>query len=170
MSQDPFVDPLDLEEAIGHKAKKERFSTIRFYLELIPISLLLIGVVLRYRGLPYWQYGLVLGGLMTGLVYLLFSRFLFKAEKQNTYEVILSVASGILIPIGILGVVFRTMQWDNADRMVMIALYGSFFLIFATGISFLFHLKDEQAGRFHRSLLARLLVFAVIVFRLGLVA
>ncbi len=164
MSKQKGQDPLDLDQVIGQRKEKDRFANIRFMLELIPISLLSLGIFLRYKQLPYWDYALLLGGILSAGVYLIFSRFLLKAEKQKTYEVVLSVASGIVIPMGILGVVFQTKFWDKAEMMMLYALYGCLALVFLTILSFLYRIKDQQAARFHRSLLARLLIFAVIFY------
>ena len=61
---------------------------------------------------------------------------------------------------------FYELVWDGSEKLIQYSLYGAFALIFITILSFLFHLKDRQAARFHRSLLARLLIFTAIVFSL----
>ncbi len=164
MSKKRAQDPLDLEQVIGQRTEKDRFANIRFMLELIPISLLSLGIFLRYQQMPYWDYALLIGGVLSAGVYLIFSRFLLKAEKQKTYEVVLSVASGIVIPLGILGVVFQTQYWDKAEMMMLYSMYGCLGLVFLTILSFLYRIKDQQAARFHRSLLSRLMIFAVILY------
>jgi len=164
MAKEKPQDPLDLEQAIGQHNVTDRFVNIRFFLELIPITLLSLGVFLRYKGMPYWDYTLLIGGVLSAGVYLLFSRFLLKAERQKTYEVVLSVASGIVIPLGILGLVFDTMYWNNAEQMMRYSLYGCLGLVFVTILSFLYRIKNQNAARFHRSLLSRLMIFAVILY------
>jgi len=167
MSENNAKEPLDFEEVVPKpQREKDRYSNIRFFLEIVPVILLTIGVILRYQDSPYWRYALITGGLLAAVIYLLFSRFLLKAEKQNNYEVILSVASGIVMPMGMIGIVFQFMLWEGSEKLIQYSLYGAIALIFITILSFLFHIKDRQAARFHRSLLSRLLVFTAIVFSL----
>jgi len=164
MTKQRSEEPLDLEQVIGQRKEKDRLVNIRFMLELIPIALLSLGIFMRYKQMLYWEYALLIGGILSAGVYLIFSRFLLKAEKQKTYEVVLSVASGIVIPLGILGVVFQTQYWDKAETMMLYSLYGCLGLVFMTILSFLYRIKNQKAARFHRSLLARLMIFSVILY------
>ncbi len=161
-------EPLDIDETRKQKEEKEPYSRVRFYLELVPLMLLGVGVLMQYQGSMYWKYPLIVGGGLAAIIYLLFSRFLFKAEKQKTYEVFLSIASGLVITTGILGLLFQEMFWDGGEEMIRYSLYGALLLIFATLISFIVYIKNQQAARFHRGLLARMLIFVAIVLSLSI--
>ena len=162
------MQPLDLDEVIQEdQQQKERYSNLRFFLELVPIFLLTAGVLMRHQGIFLWKYAVIAGGLLAALIYLLFASFLLRPAKAKRFERILSVASGIVLALGITGLVFHFMYWEGAAVMTRTAIKAGLFMVVVTAVSFVFHLKDDSAAKFHRSLLARLFIFTALVYSLS---
>ena len=97
---DPNKRPLDFEEVVepGESKNKSRSSL----LELIPITLIVIGLYMRNNGIDGASAMMVIGGGLASLMYLLFSWYMFKVEQYRKSEIVLSILVGLIFPIGIL--------------------------------------------------------------------
>ncbi len=157
--------PLDMEEPDREVAPAEQ-RKIWFYLEWMPISLLTIGFLLRQQGHPFWKYVLIVGGMSAVVIYLLFSQVLLHAKKNSWLQRGLSIASGLLLSVGVGSIVGQYFSWEIAEPLLRITLYGGLGLVTVVGLSFLAQIGKPENARFYRSLLARLLVFIALVYTL----
>ncbi len=150
-----------MEDGFVNKAPVRK--RLNFYLELIPLLFICCGFILKYFGFDYWMEVLGLGAILAALLYLFFAWYLFKVDEYKLPEVILSVLSGLVFLQGILGLLYSFFSWDGGFDLLSHGLYGGLWLSVLTMVVFLFHLKDERASKFYRKLLARLLVFTIIL-------
>lgn len=146
-----------------------RRSRIWFYLEWIPITLLSIGILLRRQDSEFWPYFMIGGGIATGVIFLFFSTILFNPEKSSRLEMILSIASGILVAMGIAALIAKHYFWEWAPLLLVTSIYAGLGLIFLVALAFLFKIRRPKSARFYRGLLARLFVFIALVYSLGVV-
>jgi len=160
--------PLDFDEVID---KKKKVSTIspaqrRFQnLEVIPLILLAVGVMMRNNGFANSTYLLFAGGFSSAILYGFFSWYMFSVDRYRPLEVILSILCGLIFPAGILGILSRYEGWKYGEELMTGALYGGVGLIGASILLFLFNMKDKRASTFYRNLLARLLIFTVLILQ-----
>lgn len=157
--------PLDYEESdeVYEASSRSKKGAL---LELIPISLIVLGLILRNNGKPYGSELLILGGGLASLLYLLFSWYMFKVDEYKKGEVVLSVLVGLLFPTGILGLVFYYESWPYATELVNVALIGAGVLFVVNLVLFIYNFRNERASVFYRNVLTRLLVFAALLIRL----
>jgi len=157
--------PLDFEEVVppGEEAKSKRKGSL---LELIPITLIVIGLYLKNEGKSGGSELLILGGGLASLFYLLFSWYMFKVAEYKRNEVIVSILVGLIFPLGIIGLVGHYEAWQFAAPLINISLIGSAILFAGSLIFFIVNFKDERASVFYRNVLTRLLVFAALLIRL----
>ncbi len=165
----PEESPLDAAELEDYYLANEvdRGDTIRFYLELVPIALLVLALVLKHFEQDYWLELMVVGGLLSAFIYLFFSWFMFKVKEYHRLELILSVVSGMIFPVGILGLIGQLKGWELANDLIDNGLYAALGLCFFSIALFLFNLQDERASKFYRNLLARLLIFSGMLLQLS---
>ena len=160
--------PLDYDEVVD---KEKETSTIaptqrRFQnLEVIPLILVAIGVTMRNNGFANSTYLLFAGGISSALLYGLFSWYMFSVDKYRPLEVVLSILCGLIFPAGILGILARYEGWNYGEELMTTALYGGIGLIIVSILLFIFNLKDKRASTFYRNLLARLLIFTVLILQ-----
>lgn len=160
--------PLDYDEVVDEQKEtadllpaQRRFQN----LEIIPLILLAIGVTLRNIGFPYSNYLLFAGGFSCSILYGFFSWYMFSVDKYRPLEVILSILCGLIFPAGILGILSRYEGWPYGEQLMNISLYGGVGLIAVSILLFVFHLKDKRASTFYRNLIARLLIFTVLILQ-----
>ncbi|MFT5384421.1 MAG: hypothetical protein ACI8VT_000879 [Saprospiraceae bacterium] len=157
--------PLDFEEVV--KPAEERGSSQKgSLLELIPITLIVIGLYLNNQGKPGASTMLILGGGLASLMYLLFSWYMFKVEEYKKSEIGLSILAGLVFPVGILGLVSYYESWPYATELINAALIGAGILFVISLILFIINFRNERASVFYRNLLTRLLVFGALLARL----
>lgn len=156
--------PLDFEEVVEPTETKN--STRGSLLELIPISLIVMGLILKNRGIEGAYDMLAIAGGLASLIYLLFSWYMFKVDEYKRNEVILSILAGLIFPMGIVGLVFFYQSWAGATRLMYIALISAAVLFVLSLILFIINIKNERASVFYRNLLTRLLIFSALLVRL----
>ena len=160
--------PLDMEEVEkDSNLLQSSKNRIWFYLEWIPITLISVGILLRFQGNYFWKYLIIGGGAAAAIVYLLFSTTLLKAQKSSKLEMGLSIASGMLLSLGVVSLIGQYLFWDAAEWLIRLTLYIGLGMILTVGLSFLFHIQDPRSTRFYRDLLARLLIFIALIYSLG---
>ena len=160
--------PLDFDEVIDQEKEASTISPTqrRFQnLEVVPLILLAIGVTMRNNGFSYSTYLLFAGGFSSAILYGFFSWYMFSVDRYRTLEVVLSVLCGLIFPAGILGILARYEGWKYGEELMTGALYGGVGLIVASILLFIFHLKDKRASTFYRNLIARLLIFTVLILQ-----
>ncbi len=156
--------PLDFEEVV--KPEEARNKTKGSLLELIPITLIVIGLYMKNNGINGASTMMIIGGGLASLMYLLFSWYMFKVEKYLKNEIILSILVGLIFPTGILGLIAFYENWLYATRLINIALIGAAILFVFSLILFIYNFRNQRASVFYRNLLTRLLVFAALLVRL----
>lgn len=161
----PNRQPLDFEE-IEPAEEEQKASRKGSLLELIPITLIVIGLYLRNEGKAGSSEMLIIGGGLASLLYLLFSWFMFKVDEYKKSEVVLSILAGLIFPTGILGLVGYYESWTFATALINVALIGAAVLFVSSLALFIYNFKNERASIFYRNLLTRLLVFAALLVRL----
>ena len=159
-----YTNPLDYEEKVD-KIKEDpiKRNKLLFALELLPVFLIGIGIYFRNTAQPNWEYFLIGGGASAAFIYIFFSWYMFKVKKYQKMEVLLSIFSGILFGVGIVGIVFRFLTWEGAERIIYGAFTGGIGLTSLCIVLLLIHLNDERGSAFYRNLLARLLVMSSIL-------
>jgi len=157
--------PLDFEEVVEPEVEQKR-SRKGSLLELIPISLIVIGLYLKNEGKSGASEMLIIGGSLASLFYLLFSWYMFKVEEYRKGEVVLSILAGLIFPIGIIGLVAYYESWSYATDLINAALIGAATLFVLSLGLFIYNFRDERSSIFYRNLLTRLLVFAALLVRL----
>lgn len=157
-------NPLDFEETIEEENNKS--SRKGSFLELIPISLIVIGLYMKNNGIEGASTMMIIGGGLASLMYLLFSWFMFKVDEYQKKEIVLSILAGLIFPTGIIGLVAYYESWPYATQLINIALIGAAVLFVLSLILFIANFRNERASVFYRNLLTRLLVFAALLVRL----
>jgi hypothetical protein len=162
--------PLDMEEGDQEAPliSTHRRNRLWFYMEWIPITLLSLGILLRYRGSEWWPLLVIGGGVATAIIYLLFSTILLHPQRSSRLEMFLSLASGLLVAYGVLSLIGKYLEWANATQMILRSIYGGLVMVFVVAIAFLFNIRQPNAARFYRDLLARLFIFIALVYSLGI--
>lgn len=163
----PNQSPLDSGELKDRAvaAETSKHQRIAFYLELIPISIIAIGVSLQYFGKDYGMEAIILGGGLAAFIYLFFSWYLFKVDKYKHFEVVLSIITGLLFPIGIAGLVLKMKLYAFADQMINFALYGGIGICAVSLVFLAININKERESNFYKGLLARVLILTVILLR-----
>jgi len=160
--------PLDYDEVVDKEKEKATIAPAqrRFQnLEVVPLILLAIGITMRNNGFAYNTYFLFAGGFSSAILYGFFSWYMFSVDRYRTMEVILSVLCGLIFPAGILGILARYEGWKYGEELMNVAMYGGVGLIIVSIVLFIFHLKDKRASTFYRNLMARLLIFTVLILQ-----
>jgi len=157
--------PLDYEEVISPEeiTQLTPMQKVLQMLELIPLMILAIGLWMSSQGKGNAYLLLKIGGLSSAVLYLFFSWYMFRVGKYRPLEVILSILCGLVFPIGLLGILFKVESWESNQEMMNIGMYGGLALLFVSILLFGFHLKDKRASLFYRNLIARLLIFTVLL-------
>ncbi len=158
--------PLDIDEVVSKKQNEKRESHHGWLLELIPLSLLVIGFYMRNKGMEAASQFIIIGWSFSAFLYLLFSWYMFRVETYKRHEVVLSVLCGISFVFGIGGLIFVFEGWRGANTLLNIGLYSGVVLFVASFILFVININKSRTSDFYRNLLARLLIFCVIIIRL----
>ncbi len=158
-------DPLDLQEVISSKAEIPTSPLQHFLqnLEIVPLIILAIGLGMKYKGIDYSSEVLIIGGTTSAILYLAFSWVMFRVGKYQTLEVILSILCGVAFGVGILSILFRLESWEMSEELLSWGIKGMVGLLFVSIGLFAFHLKDKRASVFYRNVIARLLIFTVLL-------
>ena len=158
-------DPLDLEEVISPKKEMATTPLQRFLqnLEIIPLIILAIGLWMKYQNMAYSSEVLIVGGSTSAVLYIAFSWLMFRVGKYKTLEVILSILCGLAFGVGIIAVLFRLESWEMSEELLAVGIKGMVGLLFVSIGLFAFHLKDKRASVFYRNVIARLLIFTVLL-------
>jgi len=158
-------EPLDLEEVIPSNKEIPATPLQRFLqnLEIIPLIILAIGLGMKYKDMPYSSEALIIGGCTSAMLYFAFSWVMFRVGKYKTMEVILSILCGLAFGTGIIAILFRLESWEMSEEMLTIGIRGMLGLLFVSIGLFAFNLKDKRASTFYRNVIARLLIFTVLL-------
>ncbi len=161
--------PLDYEDRIEDDLRSETYLFKNApYVELFPIIMICLGIFLNYQGHIWWKEVLMTGGILATGIYFFFSWYLYNKGVYKKTELWISFLAGLLFPIGILGVWYKMMLWDGADQLLQVGIFGTVGLFGVSFLLFIFHLSDDRASVFYRNIIARLMIFAAILFRLFL--
>ncbi len=168
MSEEDYL-PLDFEEVIDPKKsaiEKKGRKRLAFFLELIPLSILLVAFVLKYFESPLWWWFFSIGAVMACLNYLFLSWFFFKPKDYHSIELGITLAFAGCFGLGILSILLRTYSWLGGMRLYSIALGGTCLLFLISGIMLLMHIRNDKKSRFYRVSLARLMILLAILLRM----
>jgi len=158
-------DPLDLQEVISPEKEMTTTPLQRFLqnLEIVPLIILAIGLGMKYQNIAYSSEALIIGGSTSALLYIAFSWLMFRVGKYKPLEVIMSILCGLVFSAGILSILFRLESWEQSEELLTIGIRGMLGLLFISIGLFAFHLKDKRASIFYRNMIARLLIFTVLL-------
>ncbi len=76
---------------------------------------------------------------------------------------ILSILCGLAFGVGILAILFRLESWEMSEEMLSIGIKGMVGLLLVSIGLFAFNLEDKRASLFYRNVIARLLIFTVLL-------
>lgn len=158
--------PLDIDEVVPPRKEEKKDADRGSLLELIPLSLIVIGFYLRNNYAEVASQFIIIGWSISAFLYLLFSWYMFKVQTYKRYEVVLSVLCGISFVFGIFGLIFVFESWDGGSRLLDIALVSGACLFVISFVLFVLNISKSRTSNFYRNLLARLLIFCVIILRL----
>ncbi len=162
---DQSNSPLDIDEVVSRRSEKP--DSIRgSLLELLAIGLIVTGFILKNKDAEIASQFIIIGWSLSALLYLMFSWLMFRVKDYQKYEVILSVLCGLTFVIGILGMLFVVEYWEGGPELMTVGLYSGAVLFVITIILFIINIRQNRAAAFYRNLLARLLIFCVILIRL----
>ncbi len=164
-------DPLDIDE-VKEGTEEESVLWLKnrsFYLEFIPIGLIVLGLIFKSSGFGVWMPVFMIGGLAAAILYLTFSWQLFRVKEYRVPELLLSTVSAVIFPLGIIGFLIDYLYGERlAYYLLKYALYAEIALTFMSIALFIAHLSDKRASSFYRKILARLLIFSAILLRIYL--
>jgi hypothetical protein len=101
------------------KSKLGIFQTITLVLEIALFALLLIGFLFKIQSFPYASEMIILSILSISGIYLLLPILLFKSQKIGGH--LLSHFAGLILPIALIGALFKIESWPYAQEMVIMA-------------------------------------------------
>ena len=161
--------PLDYNEVLPDSENEPQNPVnkkLAFYLELIPLAILILAYCLKYLGYASWWAIFSIGAVMACLNYLVISWFFFKPDYNSWLEKLVTVAFAFFFALGIGSIFLRKNNWEKADELSHLALSGTGFLFVFSGLMLLWNFRNEQVSRFYRLTLARLLILLVILLKL----
>ena len=158
--------PLDIDEVVDKIEEPKKEFNRGSLLELIPLSLIVVGFYMRNNDFQMASQFIIIGWSISAFLYLLFSWYMFKVQTYKRYEVVLSVLSGISFLCGIFGLIFVFESWYGGNNLLNIALFSGALLFVICFLSFVINITRSRASEFYRNLLARLLIFCVIIIRM----
>jgi len=158
--------PLDIDEVLDSQNREKKDVKRGSLLELIPLSLIVIGFYLRNNGSEIASQFIIIGWSISAFLYLVFSWYMFRVQSYRRYEVVLSVLSGISFVSGIIGLIFVFESWSWGSELLNFALLLGASLFVITFITFVLNISRSKASEFYRNLLARLLIFCVIIIKM----
>lgn len=158
-------DPLDLQEVVSSEKEIPTTPLQRFLqnLEIVPLIILAIGLWMKYQDMGYSSELLIIGGTTSAVLYIAFSWLMFRVGKYKTLEVILSILCGLAFGLGIIAIIFRLESWEQSEDILNIGIQGMVGLLFVSIGLFAFNIKDKRASIFYRNVIARLLIFTVLL-------
>ena len=161
--------PLDSDEVLSPEKETQLtpWQKRLLTLELIPLILLALGLWMARNGNSNASNYLLLGGFASSILYLFFSWYMFKVGRYRPLEVILSILCGMVFPVGFFGILFIRESWPYGSELLNAGIYGGLGLAFVNIVLFAFHLKDKRATVFYRNIIARLLIFSMLLLYLG---
>jgi len=91
---------------------------------------------------------------------------MFRVQSYEGYEIVLSILAGISFVCGIIGLIFVFEDWYGGTELLNIALFSGAGLFVISFILFVINIQRSRSSDYYRNLLARLLIFCVIILRL----
>lgn len=157
--------PLDIDEVVlpEKETQKDPKGSL---LELIPLSLIVIGFYLRNNDYEIASQFIIVGWSISAFLYLIFSWYMFRVQSYERYEIVLSILAGISFVCGIIGLIFVFEDWYGGAELLNIALFSGAGLFVISFILFVINIQRSRSSDYYRNLLARLLIFCVIILRL----
>jgi len=158
--------PLDIDEVVVPQKEEKIGANRGSLLELIPLSLIVIGFYMHNNDYEAASQFIIVGWSISAFLYLVFSWYMFSVQSYKRYEVVLSVLSGICFVAGIFGLIFVFESWNGGSELLNFALVIGACLFVISFISFVLNISRSKASEFYRNLLARLLIFCVIIIKM----
>ncbi len=158
--------PLDIDEVVAPEKEKRKENQNGSLLELVPLSLIVIGFYLRNNDSEYASQFIIIGWSISAFLYLLFSWYMFSVKPYKRYEVVLSVMSGVAFVAGIFGLILVFESFSGGSELLNVALFLGAALFVISFILFVVNITKSRTSEFYRNLLARLLIFCVIILRM----
>lgn len=157
-----FDEVIDTEKVVAEQKSRKRLA---FFLELIPLTILLIAFGLKYFEMSSWWWFFSVGAVMACLNYLLISWFFFKPRDFDPLELGVTVAFAICFALGIGSILLQRYSWISGSQLYSISLSGTCMLLFFSGLMLLINIRNEKSSRFYRLTLARLMILLAILLR-----
>ena len=158
--------PLDIDEVVVSQKTEKKEVNRGSLLELIPLSLIVIGFYLHNNGSEFASEFIIIGWSISAFLYLVFSWYMFSVQSYKRYEVVLSVLAGISFVCGIIGLIFVFESWPWGSELLNFALFLGVCLFVISFISFVLNISRSKTSEFYRNLLTRLLIFCVIIIKM----
>lgn len=151
---------LDADYANAAQKNVKEYRIPAILLEGIFLFLTFIGLVYGPDSL------LIIGACSLAMVYMAASWYLFKAEKFRGWDMALSIPGGLIANTGIMGLLFKALQWEGAAEMILIYFMTGGFGIIATLIWYLVRRKNKLEYRLSLKLLSRFGLFLLVILLL----
>lgn len=139
------------------------FSEVLKRVEIISSIVLIMGLVFKYvLQWPFASPMFIVGMGSLAAVYAIGGQTFFKSNTSEIENNLLLNATGKLLAIGLIGILFKLMFWPNAMNMVIVA---SVLLPFAIGAAIwlkINHHKSEE-GAYRKLLLRSVIVYIGVV-------
>jgi len=119
---------------------------------------IIIGLVLKLLHLPGTGILLVILLSTLSIFYLGGSWYLFKQEKQNLP---ISIITGLVFSIAMVGILFKIQIWPGAKGMLSIANIGIIIMFLTSGLLYSLT-KDIDMKQYYKTMLMRLLMITVL--------
>ncbi len=161
--------PLDFEERERKPGEESptraRNKKLTFYLDIIPLTLLALGIGLQYLGQMNWRLIFALGAILACVIYLSSSLLLLWRKRYGTLESVISALSVLFFMVAAY-VIY--LQFFNLEQTYFLRSglkwYGMAVMAVAS-IGFVFRMRDHYFSEFYRRLLTRLLILIAILFK-----
>jgi len=161
--------PLDFEEPVRppneESPTRTRNKKLTFYLDIIPITLLALGIGMQYLDQPNWRLVFALGAILACVIYVSSSILLLWRKRYGLLE---TIVSGLSLLFFVFAAYVIYLQFFNLELSyqlrVTLRWFGLGTLAIAS-VGFIFRMRDHYFSEYYRRLLTRLLIMIAILFR-----
>ncbi len=157
--QEPERKPEELNPEVARNRK------LAFYLDIIPLTFLGLGVVLHQFGEPSWRVIFALGAILACAIYLISSWTLLWRKRYGRLEQVLSILSLIFFVVAGYIIYLQFFDLEMTYNLRQYTRWGGMGILGLTAIGFVYRIGDNYFSEYYRRLLTRLLVIVAILFK-----
>jgi len=161
--------PLDYQEPDVIPGKespiRSRNKKLTFYLEIIPLTLLVLGITLQYLEQPTWRVVFATGAVLACVIYILSTLLLLWRRKYGWIEGTLMVLAFLFFACASYAIY---LQFFNLERAYFFRMYTRWFgmgVLTLAILGFIFRIRDSYFSEYYRRLLTRVLGIVAILFK-----